>query len=34
MDLNILDKLIEYAIIDVLKDTKLKILGFCINVSL
>ena len=28
MDLNILDKLIEYAIIDVFEDTKLKILGF------
>ena len=28
MDLNILDKLIEYAIIDIFEDTKLKILGF------
>lgn len=28
MDLNILDKLIEYAIVDIFEDTKLKILGF------
>lgn len=28
MDLNILDKLIEYAIIDIFEDTKLKMLGF------
>ena len=28
MGLNILDKLIEYAIIDIFEDTKLKILGF------
>ncbi len=28
MDLNILDKLIEYAVIDIFEDTKLKILGF------
>ena len=28
MDFNILDKLIEYAIVDIFEDTKLKILGF------
>ncbi len=28
MELNVLDKLIEYAIIDIFEDTKLKILGF------